>query len=381
MRSFIAAALSGMLFASLAAIYLLQPNLLLLGLIVFILFIGIVIAFSGTARELFMLGVFVMLISSMAVFLYARQSLNEVAASLVAILWAFAFYAIVRVLLQSTLFVPANTLLIAKRLSGLEFRVGTARVWRPLPLFERALAMMPLYNLTTDVPVNDIETKAIQTVKHVLVNVVYKINRDMPMKVYSGPDYPNRISFANEVAQSLKMDRFKAMQDQRFWEELLHKYMHPITDGVLRDVVYAETQRAIDTSTDRERLLDLTREKLQEAVQPLGLEIVGVSFDRIEQEERRLRVYKRQNKINADTEDARLEAERAATRARLVGEAEADVRVYAIIEWIKALQDQEVDLSIDDKQALIRNALKELNELGRPSRLQVEVGTPQAQKE
>jgi hypothetical protein len=137
----------------------------------------------------------------------------------------------------------------------------------PVTILDRHVATVPLYELTKDVEVKNVNMRAGHDIDLVEAHVRYRVND--PARALIG--IPNRGRIQNEIARGMGMPLARAQMDPAFWEKLLAAQMEAEVDDILRAVLFrVPPAPAAHTLLDRDGTpMD---EKVGKAARGTGLE-------------------------------------------------------------------------------------------------------------
>jgi hypothetical protein len=141
-----------------------------------------------------------------------------------------------------------------------------------------------------------------------------------------------------------------------FWEKLLINLIKDIAEKVIREVVFDSAQNAVEVYNRREELEEETLLKLGERMNAWGLRVVLLEFERIDVEPDRFKNANMEMVLERETRMKRIEAEREATRVRLVLQSEVDIEAERVRAIIDALRQSNVELTPDVVIKAIRAA-------------------------
>lgn len=350
-------AVLGLLFVSLVAIYLLIPtNNLVLSLSVLIMLVSLIVAQSRGWREIGAMAVFAALVSLVAAALVGNELFGSFGRVALPALWLFALFGIFSWMQRSMLTIPRDrVILISNSYTG-GVRVTEGPIAPPLtPGVERKLAEIPLYNLSTDVRIEKINTRARHNVDGIDTHVRYRIKD--PKIVMSG--IPNRSQAETEIAKGLGKPLREARLDVAYWEKLLDRQMHDEVEDCVRSVIFnnVTAQHAIEIYNKRDELAEAVRDKLVEAVQRWGIEITEFEFDKVEVNPDVSRSINKAGVREDDTLLEKIKAEREATRIRLTGTAQAEAEAARVAEMVRAMRESGVELSPDVLREIVIDAI------------------------
>lgn len=350
-------AVLGLLFVSLVAIYLLIPtNNLVLSLSVLIMLVSLIVAQSRGWREIGAMAVFAALVSLVAAALVGNELFGSFGRVALPVLWLFALFAMFSWMQRSMLTIPRDrVILITNSYSG-GVRQAEGPIAPPLiPGVDRRLAEIPLYNLSTDVRIEKINTSARHNVDAIETHVRYRIKD--PKIVLSG--IPNRSQAETEIAKGLGKPLREARLDVAYWEKLLDRQMREEVEDCVRAVIFSNVtaQNAIDIYNKREDLAETARARLVEAVQRWGIEVIEFEFDKVEVNPDVSRGINKAKVIEEETALEEIKAKREATRIRLTGSAQAEAEAARVAEMVKAMRASGVELSPDVLREIVIDAI------------------------
>nr|PZN31700.1 MAG: hypothetical protein DIU80_05760 [Chloroflexota bacterium] len=104
----------------------------------------------------------------------------------------------------------------------------------PFSILDRHVATIPLYELTLDTRVENVNTRAYHNIDMVEVHVRYRVTD--PARALVG--IPNRGKIQNDVAREMGMSLARAQLDPAFWEKLLARQMAAEVDDIVRSVAF-----------------------------------------------------------------------------------------------------------------------------------------------
>jgi hypothetical protein len=362
-----------LLFGSLAIMYIAQPTALLLAISVLILVIGVGLAFLGKQREVLLLGSLAVLLSIAAAGLIGDTSWGATGALIVPLIWILLLYAGLSWAWTNTIDIPSGTVMVIRHPNGIRLQEGPARVIPPLPSFERHIATMPTYELSSSFVVERLNTRSLQNINGVSLDVRYQIR--LPLKLLS--NLPNRSRVIEEMATEMEQIPERAVLRTAFWERLLDRQIREVIDGLLRSAVYEHINRAIDGSNERNKLAEKVGTRLRESVQHWGITVHFLDIPSVTLDPEQIKRSKREYIIKREIEDAERAARIEAQKIEMMGKAQAQVQAHAIASWIRAIQDQGVNLAPEDIEQIVLNALEEMNEKHRRVELFTGMKKPQ----
>lgn len=267
----------GLMFVSLVVIYLSVPqNDAVTLLCVIIMAVSLLITLNGTWNEIGMMAAFAALTSLMASYFLGRDVLGDTGSILFPLLWIGVLLYIFRWISRHTVVVPEDhAIMVARFYSGSLYRLQPPLAPPLIPLLERRVATIPLYELSHDVKVAKINTGGSHSIDEVEVHLRYRVKNPE----FALANIPNRGQIQNEVAREMGRDLEQARLDVAFWEKLLARQLTHEVDDIVREVIFAETKSATDAYQKR---LHISREvfrRLNELTQRWGVIVSRVDID------------------------------------------------------------------------------------------------------
>lgn len=355
-KSITSSAVLGLLFVSLLVIYLLLPsNGLVMFLAVLIMLVSLIVAQSQRWRDIGVMAAFAGLVSLVAATLVGRALFGAFGSVAVPVIWGLVLVGLFSWTQRNMMAVPRDrAILIRNRYSG-SLRLAEGTIAPPLmPSVEYKVAEIPLYELSSDVRVEKVNTKRFN-VDVIQVHTHYHVAE--PKLALSG--LPNRGKQQNDIAKGMNADLPKARQDITFWERLFGEQMSLEVEDIVRDVFYDNpfAQNPMEAYARRADLAGAIREHLDELVARWGISISRLEIERIDVDPGTLQRLNKSNARLDDTELKRIEAEREATRIRLTGEAQAQVEAQRVTALVHALQESNIEISPDMLREIVVEAL------------------------
>jgi regulator of protease activity HflC (stomatin/prohibitin superfamily) len=333
-----------LMFFSLVAIYLVVPQSdLVTFLCVVIMAVGLIIALNGDWHEIGMMAVFAAIVSLVAFYFLGRQWIGGPGGLILPLIWFGVLAYVTRWISDNTVPVPEDqAVLVSQFFSGKLSRLMPPIAPPLVPLFERRIATIPLYDLSHDVAVEKINTGS-HDIPKITVQVRYRVERER----FADPDrlefalanIPNRGRIQNEIAKEMGRSLEKARLDIDFWERLLKKQMENEVDDIVRRVVFGTAPSAVVAWRSRADLSRLVLEHLRSITKEWGIEVIHVELDSFDVPEDRFRNADPEGKEEREDKRREREAKRDAQQIQITGEAEAEIearRVHRIIEALKA---------------------------------------------
>jgi regulator of protease activity HflC (stomatin/prohibitin superfamily) len=338
-----------LMFLSLLVIYLISaPSMLITFLSVLIMLVGLIMAQSSSWRDIGILAAVAVIVSMVAIALVVSARLGSVGTVIALVLWGLLLFALFSSTRQSFIPLPGDrgdrAILIRNLFTGYVYRADGPIVGPNVPFMERVVAMIPLYELNSDVRVEKINTKR-QNVDAVDVHIRYKVND--PVKAFAG--IPNLGEALDSVAKDLKQEIDSARLDVTFWEKLLNRQMKIDTDEVVLEVIFDNrfAQNPVEVSASRQDLDQTVLDQLRMLVRRWGVELIGLRFERVEFNPEIRKSINKAGMREEETLDRKIEAERDATRIDLVLGAEVRAEAERVRAIIAALKESGVEITPD----------------------------------
>jgi hypothetical protein len=357
----------GLLFVSLLVIYLVVPrNMLVTGISVAIMAISLVVALSGSEREIGVMAAFAALVSLVAAYFWGQARFGSLGGTLVPILWAILLLVIATWIQRNTFAVPRDVaVMITNTYTGGARIASPPLAWPLLPQMERIVARIPLYELGEDVTVEKVNTKSSHNIDRIIAHVRYKVIE--PGLAIRG--IPKRAQAQQEVAKSLGQDINKVGGDITFWETLFGRQIQRDTAKAVREMVWAykpqptpekpsPVSNPVDAYLNRHQIEQMVVERLGELVSAWGVQVTVLELDHIEVAADRWKVANMESTIARETKMNEIEAEREAKRIELTGRAEAMTEAERVSQLVRSLQEAGVDLSPQMLQEIVISALR-----------------------
>ena len=352
-----ASAVLGLLFVSLVVIYLAVPqSSLVTYLSVVLMAVSLIVALSGGWREIGIMAGFAALASLVAAHFAGQARWGGAGGVILPILWLLVLMLISRWISRNILAVPKDrAILIVRTYSGTIYTPTPPLAPPLIPFIERRLATIPLYELSTDVRVEKVNTPAGHNIDAIEVHIHYQVTD--PRRALGG--IPNRGQAQSTIAKELNLPLDVARNEVAFWERLLSHQMGLEVDDIVREVIYTNhiAQNAVEISKNREALAEAVGHRLSELVQRWGVKILGLEFDRIDVNPEIARGIYLDRFLDTEAKKKRAEAENEATRIKLTREAEAEAEAERVRKLVGALVDAGVTLSPKKLEAIVINAI------------------------
>ena len=269
----------GLLFLSLLAIYLVtDQNPLVTGLCIIIIAICLIIVRVGDWREIGIIGGVAAVVSVVAAYLVGENRFGSFGSVVVPTVWALLLVSIFGWISANVQRVPNNRAILSRRTYTGEVVNLPAPLATPLiPFLEATLAEIPLYPLSTDEPVSDINTQT-KNVTEVRVHVEYQV-KDRASAPRAMDGIPNRGLMQTRIAKELNKTVAQARTDVLFWERLLDEQMRAEVDDVTRDVMRAYIAHEVPKQLGS--IVPAIQERLNERVNRWGVVASHVAIDKV----------------------------------------------------------------------------------------------------
>jgi len=335
-----------LMFLSLLVIYLISaPSMLITFLSVLIMLVGLIMAQSSSWRDIGILAAVSVIVSMVAIALLASARLGSVGTVIALVLWGLLLFALFSSARQTLIPLPHDrAILIRNLITGQVHRADGPIVGPNVPFMERVVAIIPLYELNSDVRVEKINTQR-QPVDAVDVHIRYKVKD--PHNTFIG--IPNRGQAFDSVAKEMNQNLDAARLRDIFWENLLSRQMKLDTDDVVLEVVFDNpfAQNPLEVFSKRQDLEHAVIDQLRRLVSRWGMELTELRFERVEFNPE---VAKAINKASVRIDESELreiEAKRDANRIRYVLGAEVELEAERVKAIVTALKDSGVEITPD----------------------------------
>jgi len=341
----------GLMFVSLIVIYLSVPQSdVVTFLSVVIMAVSLIIALNGNWNEIGMMAAFAALVSLIAAYFFGRDTLGNVGSVVFPLAWTGVLLYVFRWISSRTVVVPEDhAIMVARFYSGTLYRLTPPLAPPLIPLLERRVATIPLYELSQDVKIEKINTGGSHSIDAVEVHLRYRV--DSP--VFALGNIPNRGQIQNDVARQMGRELEQARLDVAFWEKLLARQLREEVDDIVREVIFSETKSAVVAYQDRQRISQEVFRRLNELTHRWGVVVTRVDIDYFEVPEDRFRSANPEAAIERETRMREIEAEREARRIRVTSEAEAHAEAERVRSIVRALRAEGVDVSPEMISAIL----------------------------
>lgn len=267
-----------LMFAALLVIYVVVPqNSLVTFFSVVIMAIGLIIAVVGDRDEIMTMALLAGLVSGVAAFFWGESLFGRTGAWVATIAWLLLLFFIARRASAETVVIPEDhAFMVAPFLSSEAYTLTSTVPLPSLPFLDRHVATIPMYELTRDVKVENINLRARHNVNQIDAHIRYQVTD--PVKALRG--IPNRGTIQSEIAGDAK-NVSRARMNVDFWEKLLAKQMDYEVDDIVRKVAFGagSVTNLADAYNERESLSKQVADALQELVARWGVTIKEVALD------------------------------------------------------------------------------------------------------
>lgn len=332
---------------SVAQTNMLMPSPLMLVLGGVILLISGILAFRGGTLGLTVLGGFTLVLITVAGALAGAAVWSIPGALLGAAIGAVVTYLFLAWLWNSMIYVAANTLLMIRSPLGMRKIPGSARLRPLLPNFEAISAKMPLYDLRSEITLDEINTREMRNIKRIVVDVTYVL---MEAEASKAQQVPNRDSLFRDIATQVNLSPSAARQNPIFWEALFRHLISEAVDDLVRAEIYKRVETRNDVSKNRHDIEHAVQQSLRDVIKTWGLKLKAFELRTIELHN---------EDVARETRDNELRAQFEANEIELRGMALAKVQAYTIGSWIDAVKSKGVEISPQDIERIIRSVLEE----------------------
>jgi regulator of protease activity HflC (stomatin/prohibitin superfamily) len=335
-----------LMFLSLLVIYMISaPSPLITFLSVLIMLVGLIMAQSNSWRDIGILAAVAVVVSMVAIALVASPRLGLVGTLIALLLWVAILFALFSSARRTIILLPRDrAILIRNTFTGLVHLADGPIATSNLPFMEQVIAIIPLYELSSDVKVEKVNTQR-QNVDAIDLHILYKVKD--PHSALVG--IPNLSQAQTTVAKDMNQDLRDARREVGFWENLLNRQMKIDTDDVVLEVVFdnAFAQNPIEVFSKRQDLEHTVIDRLRRLVSRWGVELIDLRFERVEFNPDISKSINKPRIREEDTLDRKTEAERDATRIDLVLGAEINAEAQRVKAIINALRDSGVEITPD----------------------------------
>ena len=335
-----------LMFLSLLVIYLISaPTMLITFLSVLIMLVGLIMAQSSSWRDIGILATVAVIVSMVAIALLAGPRLGSVGTVVALVLWGMLLFSLFSSARRTLVPLPRDRAFLIRNLFTGQIHPADGPFAEPnVPLMERVIAVIPLYELNAHVRVEKINTQR-QPVDAVDVHIRYKVKD--ARNALSG--IPNLGQALDAVAKDMKKDLDEARLEVTFWEKLLERQLKLDTDAIVLEVVFDNpfAQNPLEVFSKRQDLEHKVVDELRQLVQRWGVDIIALRFERVEFNPEVAKSINKAGMREEETMIKKTEAERDATRIELVLGAEVRAEAERVRAIVAALRDSGVEITPD----------------------------------
>ncbi len=330
----------GLMFVSLVVIYLTVPQSDAVTLLcIVIMAVSLIIALIGDWNEIGTMAALATLTSLMAAYFLGRDMLGDAGSIIVPLGWGGVLLYIFRWISSHTVVVPEDhAIMVARFYSGSLYRLQPPLAPPLIPLLERRVATIPLYELSHDVKVAKINTGGSHSIDEVEVHLRYRVKNPE----FALANIPNRGQIQNEVAREMGRDLEQARLDVAFWEKLLARQLAHEVDDIVREVIFAETKSATDAYQKRQHISREVFRRLNELTQRWGVVVTRVDIDYFSVPEDRFRSPDPDGPVKQEVK-----------RILETSKAEAQAEAERIRNIVRVLREEGIEISPEIIGALL----------------------------
>ncbi len=389
-----------------------NTNLAVGGVLAVILAVGGYLALGGSTPQQKeasrkMLGTMTGIVAVSSAALLGQYALNNQIGLICApVLLAASYMAFLAILSRSGLNVEEGEVLLIQR------RMDHQHVLRPpglhspmVPALEAGVAVMPTYNIQTDIEVDTVDTTYLHKVDKIVVDTTCRIIQHFPQENeaisvemrYEGflklpYNYPNRDHTFKDLAEKRNKPISEARMSADFWIEAIQRQVSRDVDEELRTIIHDATfynpeKRSYgklgpaDISSRRSEVAAILKQRLQEKVQYWGVEMLEVGITQVILSPDRIKSFYYDAATNRDMQEAERSAKKEAMRTRELADAVAYERqklaetelqiqrqrnaienestLSMIQDWLNAMISDNPEMKEDDLKHLLMIALDE----------------------
>ncbi len=339
-------AILALMFLSLLTIYMISaPSPLITFLSVLIMLVALIMAQSNSWRDIGILAAVAVIVSMVAIALLVNARLGLVGTLIALLLWGLLLFALFTSARRTIILLPRDrAILIQNTLTGIVHLADGPIAAPNIPFMERVVAIIPLYELSSDVKVEKVNTQR-QNVDAIDLHILYKVKD--PHNALVG--IPNLSQAQNTVARDMNQDLNDARRQVVFWENLLNYQMKINTNDAVLEVIFDNpfAQNPIEVFSKRQDLEQTVIDRLRRLVSRWGVELIDLRFERVEFNPEVAKSINKAGIREEETLQKKTEAERDAMRINLVLGAEVELEAERVRAIITALRDSGVDITPD----------------------------------
>lgn len=391
-----------------------QANQGLVGIILLlIVLIGLFLAFSGgsvaqreSARN--MLGTLTGITAVSCAALLGQQALNGNLLGLMCapVLLAGVYMIFLAMTARIGQHVEEGEVLLIQRRMDHQHIIRPPGLHSPIvPALEVGVAVMPTYNIQTDVEIEMVDTASLHTVDKIMVDTQSRIIQRFPDEGESMPvemryegflklpyNYPNRDHIFKEIADRRNMDVMQVRMSADFWIEAIQSQLRRDVEEDLRAIIHDNTfynpeKRSYgklapaDISARRAEIAAQLKNRVQEKVQQWGIEVLDIGITQVVLNPDRIKAFYRAITADLEIQTANRLAEQEAKRTIAMADAEAYQRkklaeteleiqrqrseidnaasLQMLQDWMNTIIGDNPDMKPDDLKRLLTVALDE----------------------
>ena len=289
------------------------------------------------------------------------------------VLLAVSYVAFITLVSRMGISVEEGELLLSQR------RMDHQHIIRPPGLHQRmiagleaGIAIMPTYNIQTEVIVQEVDTHGLFKVERIVVDILARIiqhfprqNEQLPVELrYEGflrlpYHYPNRDRVFKEMADEIGISPAEARMSPDFWIKAIQRQIAHDADEELRAVIHNQRFNLNDGKVDylaptdiseyRQEIAAVLKQRLQKEVQHWGIEILDVSMTQVLLHPQSVELYHKEKMIEIEERDAERRAQIEARQRRIMAEAE-----HEILQQQFELQEAHQQKQIQSELAALR---------------------------
>lgn len=223
----------------------------------------------------------------------------------------------------------------------------------PVVGISKPMARMPRYTQEHELRLERINTRPQsgplgdvgQNIASLVLELVYRLNVDNPMKAFS---IHNQDEIFAAAARSIGKNRQDAMLDKQFWVEVWRQAMADVAERIVRMAVHQTEMAALDVSHRRCEVEAAVAARLKVEAAQMGLELLECNILQVEPDEAGAALASR---------ETLLRAQGLAEEIALKGEADAMARAALVRQMVEALRSSGSQISPRMIELIIQGAL------------------------
>jgi hypothetical protein len=356
-------------------------------ILVIIVLIGLFLSIMGSTPQQKeasrkMLGTMTGIVAVASAALLGQYALNNRIGLICApVLLAAGYMSFLAILSRSGLNVEEGEVLLIQR------RMDHQHVLRPpglhspmVPALEAGVAVMPTYNIQTDIEVDTVDTTYLHKVDKIIVDTTCRIIQHFPQDGEAIPvelryegflklpyNYPNRDHIFKELSDKRNKPISESRMSADFWIEAIQRQIGHDVDEELRTIIHDSTfynpeKRTYgklgpaDISSRRSEVSVILKQRLQEKVQHWGIEMLEVGITQVILSPDRIKAFYYETASNREMQEAERSAKKEALRTRELADAVAYER-QKLAETDLQIQRQRNAIENESTLAMIQNWL------------------------